>query len=140
MKKFLNKFGIKIILIVVGIIVISNVVDLFLANYKLKNIHFEGKISYNEVMALCNQTDIFVHPSMYPEGLPTSILEAGLMKNAVIATDRGGTVEVINDPKYGIIMEENLESLKTNLQYLLDNPEKIETLKEILKEEIDINE
>lgn len=37
MKKFLNKFGIKIILIVVGIIVISNVVDLFLANYKLKN-------------------------------------------------------------------------------------------------------
>ena len=37
MKKFLNKFGIKIILIIVGIIVISNVVDLFLANYKLKN-------------------------------------------------------------------------------------------------------
>lgn len=93
-----------------------------------ENIHFLGKINYDDVMKLCSQTDIFVHPSMYPEGLPTSILEAGIMKCAVIATDRGGTKEVINDKKYGLIMEENAESLKEKLKYLLDNPEEVKKL------------
>lgn len=104
--------------------------------YKDENIHFEGKIDYEKVMALCNQTDIFVHPSMYPEGLPTSILEAGIMKAAVIATDRGGTKEVIKDSNYGLIMEENKESLLENLQYLLDNKEEIEKLKNNLQQRI----
>ncbi len=106
------------------------------AKYKSNNIHFEGKISYEQVMSLCNQIDIFIHPSMYPEGLPTSILESGLMRCAVIATDRGGTKEVINDSKYGLIMEENKESLKENLKSLLDNKEKIEIMKNNLQERI----
>lgn len=84
-----------------------------------KKIHYCGKLEYNQVMSLLNDSDIFVHPSMYPEGLPTSILEAGIMKNAIIATDRGGTVEVINDNKYGIIMEENEESLYNSLNNML---------------------
>lgn len=37
MKKIFNKFLVKIVLIIIGIIVISNVIDLILANYKLKN-------------------------------------------------------------------------------------------------------
>lgn len=104
--------------------------------YKNNKIHFEGKINYEQVLKLCNQTDIFVHPSMYPEGLPTSILEAGIMKSAVIATDRGGTVEVINDKKYGLIMEENKESLKKHLTYLLDNPKEISKLKDNFQKRI----
>ena len=105
-------------------------------NYKNSRIHFEGKINYEQVLKLCNQTDIFVHPSMYPEGLPTSILEAGIMKSAVIATDRGGTVEVINNKKYGLIMAENEKSLEENLKSLLDNPKKIEELKNNLQKRI----
>lgn len=98
--------------------------------YKSDNIFFEGKLSYDEVMSLYNATDIFVHPSMFPEGLPTAILEAGLMNCAIIATDRGGTIEVINNDKYGLICEENLESLKSKLKYLLDNPKMVENLKD----------
>ncbi len=97
--------------------------------YSDSKIKFLGKIEYEDVMKLCSQTDIFVHPSMYPEGLPTSILEAGIMKTAIIATDRGGTVEVINDKKYGLIMEENKESLLEKLELLLNDNEKIEKLK-----------
>lgn len=99
-------------------------------DYPQKNIHFEGKLSYNEVMSLYNDTDIFVHPSMFPEGLPTVILEAGIMKCAVVATDRGGTTEVINDEKYGIMIEENVESIKKQLSYLLDNKSELERKKE----------
>lgn len=105
-------------------------------DYDTKNIFFEGKLNYDEVMALYNRTDIFVNPSMYPEGLPTSILEAGIMKSAIIATDRGGTVEVINNKKYGIIIRENKDSLKKAMKELLDNPELMNSLKENINKRI----
>lgn len=98
--------------------------------YASDDIFFEGKLNYEEVMALLNETDIFVNPSMYPEGLPTTILEAGIMKCAIIATDRGGTKEVITDDKIGIIMEENQESLEENLRVLLEDEKKLNKLKE----------
>lgn len=101
-----------------------------------KNIHILGLLNYEEVMRLYADTDIFVHPSMYPEGLPTSILEAGINRCAVVATDRGGTVEVINKDEYGIIVEENEESLYNALKYLIENPEKIQNLGNSLYERI----
>lgn len=104
--------------------------------HKSENIFFEGKLSYENVMSLYNDTDIFVHPSMFPEGLPTAILEAGLMKCAIIATDRGGTVEVINNEKYGLICEENADSLQGKLEYLLDNPKNIDILKNNIHERV----
>ena len=90
-----------------------------------KKINFLGKLNFDNVMALYNSCDIFVYPSMYPEGLPTSILEAGLMKCAIVATDRGGTVEVITHKHDGLICEENTESIYENIKYLLDNPSMI---------------
>lgn len=112
---------------------------------------FLGKCSHDDVMALYNDSDIFAYPSMYPEGLPTAILEAGLMKCAVLATDRGGVTEVIcagdavnsedindkvtvnpediNDKEAagikifprGVIVNENIASIENGLRYLLDN-------------------
>lgn len=105
------------------------ILDELKRKYKMKSITFLGKLGYDDVMKLCDKSDIFVHPSMYPEGLPTSILEAGIMKTAVIATDRGGTKEVINDDKIGIIVEENTEDLVSKLEYLLENPKLIEAYK-----------
>ncbi|MCC9975915.1 glycosyltransferase family 4 protein, partial [Streptococcus agalactiae] len=87
--------------------------------YQSKQINFLGKLNFEQTMSLMAQTDIFVYPSMYPEGLPTSILEAGLLSSAIIATDRGGTVEVIDSPELGIIMEENTQSLHESLDLLV---------------------
>ncbi|MBR1376739.1 MAG: glycosyltransferase family 4 protein [Bacilli bacterium] len=98
--------------------------------YQYKNIQFLGKLDHENVIKLCAKTDIFVYPSMYPEGLPTSILEAGIMKCAILATDRGGTKEVINDEKYGIIIEENVEDLVKQLDYLIDHPSIMDAMKE----------
>lgn len=92
------------------------------------NIKFLGKLEYSEIMSLCNSSNIFVHPSKFPEGLPTTILEAGLMKCAIVATDRGGTIEVINNEKYGIIVEENIKSLKKGLEKLLIDQELLKNL------------
>ncbi len=114
----------------------GNALDELKTKYKSKNIKFLGRINHDEVMNLFDKTDIFVYPSMYPEGLPTSILEAGIMKCAIIATDRGGTVEVINSRDLGIIVEENVEDLTDKLKYLIDNPKEINRLKENIHDRV----
>lgn len=80
-----------------------------------------GRLNYEQVMALYKRSDIFVHPSLYPEGLPTVILEAGLMNNAVIATPRGGTEEVIVDSHHGIIVDGSIDSLITSMRDLVND-------------------
>lgn len=106
------------------------------SKYKEPNITFVGKLDYETTMSLLNITDIFCYPSMYPEGLPTSILEAGLMKCAIVATDRGGTVEVINDPKYGTIIKENKDSLKRALEKLISDKELISEQKNSIHDRV----
>jgi glycosyltransferase involved in cell wall biosynthesis len=76
-----------------------------------ESIDLLGKLDRKSMMSLYARTDVFAHPSQYPEGLPTSILEAGLMECAIVATPRGGTEEVIVDDKHGIIVEGSVDSL-----------------------------
>ena len=66
---------------------------------------FLGKLDFPAVMSLYRRSDVFVYPSMYPEGLPTSILEAALGDCAIVATPRGGTEEVITSPALGWIVD-----------------------------------
>ncbi|EGJ26780.1 glycosyltransferase family 4 protein [Streptococcus porcinus] len=100
------------------------------------NIHFLGKLNFQETMSLMAQSDIFVYPSMYPEGLPTSILEAGLLGTAVVATDRGGTTEVITNDQLGIIIEEDKDSLRDALQTLVDDSARRVNLQKNIQERI----
>jgi len=55
---------------------------------------FFGEKSHAESLALLRSSDIFVNPS-YSEGLPTSVIEAALLGKAIIATDVGGTKEIV---------------------------------------------
>lgn len=111
-----------------------------LANLKTKyqhpNIKFLGKLHHDQVMALYNDTDILVYPSKYPEGLPTTILEAGLMKCAIIATSAGGIAEVIDDPKYGLLTPGNSQDLAQQLRKLCNNPDLLLKLKENLHQKV----
>jgi glycosyltransferase involved in cell wall biosynthesis len=83
-----------------------------------------GKLDFAHVMALFKRSDIFVYPSLYPEGLPTSILEAGLLKCAVIATPRGGTEEVITTGQHGIISDGSVDDLYHAIDGLVIDPGK----------------
>lgn len=59
-------------------------------------IHFTGGLPLEKAIAIMKAGDIFVNPS-YTEGLPTSVIEAALCKIAIIATDVGGTNEIITN-------------------------------------------
>ena len=95
-------------------------------------VEFLGTLDFPAVMSLYRRTDVFVYPSMYPEGLPTSILEAGLMGCAVIATPRGGTEEVIIDPEHGWVVDgsssaELADALTTALTEAVEDPRRRES-------------
>ena len=56
-----------------------------------------------DVIDLLEESDIFVNPS-YSEGLPTSVMEAASVGLPIIATDVGGTNEIIKHMKSGLVI------------------------------------
>ena len=94
-----------------------------LNNYKVKykdaNIIFLGKLDYKNLLKYYAKTDVFLYPPLWPEGLPTSILEAGLMKCTVIGTNQGGIVEIIENEKNGIIVDNDWNSLYFAMKKLI---------------------
>jgi glycosyltransferase involved in cell wall biosynthesis len=106
-------------------------------DYNDQSIDILGKLDFKQVMSLYKRTDIFVNPSQYPEGLPTSILEAGLMGCAVIATPRGGTEEVIIDKRHGIIVDGTKESLSRAIEQLSMDDRKRKEMADRLRQRIE---
>ena len=67
-----------------------------------EGILFLGKKNRAEIIEFLSISDIFVNPS-YSEGLPTSVLEAGSVGLPIVATNIGGTNEIIEDYENGIL-------------------------------------
>jgi glycosyltransferase involved in cell wall biosynthesis len=68
------------------------------------SILFLGQKKQAELIEILSATDIFVNPS-YSEGLPTSVMEAASIGLPIIATDVGGTREIITTGKTGILVQ-----------------------------------
>ena len=71
------------------------------------NIKVLGALPFSDVIALYKAADVFCLPTDYPEGFPTTVLEAAACKAMLVATDRGGTAEVISDDSFGILIKDN---------------------------------
>lgn len=85
------------------------------------NILFLGQMTHEEIAEILNITDIFVNPS-YSEGLPTSVLEAGAIGLPIIATDVGGTNEIIENYKTGfLIPDKDIKALEVKICELIEN-------------------
>jgi len=94
----------------------------------LSNIKFLGKKEKEEIKKILSITDIFINPS-YSEGLPTSILEAGCFKLPVIATNVGGTSEIIINNETGMLVPpKNPLEIKNKLITLINSKKTREKL------------
>lgn len=88
-----------------------------------------GKVVFpgfrSDVPDILAASDIFSLPSI-KEGLPVSLIEAMAMRNAVIATDVQGCIDVVTHGRDGLLV--NLQGLEDGLASamleLLDDPEK----------------
>lgn len=76
-------------------------------NMNLEYVNILGKVDFEHVVALYGSSDIFCLPTDYPEGFPTSVLEAAACKCYIITTMNGGSKELIIDDTYGAILKEN---------------------------------
>lgn len=74
---------------------------------KLANIKILGPQTKLEVAKLMRKTDILIHPSFHHEGFPNVLTEAGASGLAVIATDVGGSKEIIINNKTGLLIKPN---------------------------------
>lgn len=101
--------------------------------YKCENIFILDKLEHAEVMNLLSYTDVLLVPSNYPEGLPTLILEGGFSKCAVIATDRGGSREVIKEDQLGYIFTDlDKRKFYNTMEQLMIRPDQRHVLQENL--------
>ena len=88
-----------------------------------ENVIFLGYKEHRETLALLKSADVFVNPS-YTEGLPTTVIEAALCKIPIIATNVGGTSEIISDQKNGfLIRPKDPQIMAEKINYLLNHAE-----------------
>ncbi len=101
-----------------------------------KKIVFLGELNHQEVINILSDSTIFINPS-YSEGLPRCVLEAGSVGLPVIATDVGGTKEIIYDEKHGILITpKSIEAIAVSINKLISDANLREKLGRQLKDRI----
>lgn len=105
-------------------------------NKDVKNINILGKVSHEDVLKLLGKTSIFVNPSYFAEGLPTTILEAGMMECAVVATPMGGTAEILSSDDIGYICGFKTEEIQEKIEKLINNKQEISKLGKNIKTKV----
>lgn len=91
-------------------------------------VKFWGELSHEQIKKVFEETAIFVNPS-YSEGLPSSVLEAAAAGLPIVATNVGGTREIILDGDHGILIEAgDVEGMALAINSLLDDGKKREEM------------
>lgn len=67
---------------------------------------FKGAQNQSEVKELLSIADVFINPS-HSEGLPRSVLEAAAAGLPIVATDVGGTDEIVRHGVSGVLVKES---------------------------------
>ena len=97
--------------------------DYLINRYQSDSIRFMGFKRPNEIY---NSIDVSIISSLWHEPFPRILLESYAYGIPVIATDRGGTPEMIEEGKTGYVYNPDSESdLQHKIRAFLDNPEKI---------------
>lgn len=97
-----------------------------------KNIIFTGFVTGDILYELFSNCYIFVLPSEL-EGLPTALLEAMSYGNCCLVSDIPENIEALNDLGF-TFQNKNYIDLKNKLLYLIENKDKVESVKPRAKE------
>jgi glycosyltransferase involved in cell wall biosynthesis len=100
-----------------------------------RRVLLRGYLPETDAWAVMRASDVIVNPS-YTEGLPTSVLEAALMGKAILASDVGGTTEIIADGESGLlVVPRDIDGLRAGLERLIGDSELRERLGEAAREQ-----
>jgi len=94
-----------------------------------KNVIFTGWKTNDEVLDLISKSTAVVFPSVGPETLGMAVLEGMGSGKPVIATNRGGIPEIVEDGNNGFLVPpHDSEKLAEEMIYLLDNPNEVKRM------------
>jgi glycosyltransferase involved in cell wall biosynthesis len=89
---------------------------------------FTGQVDRSTVMSLLSASDVFILNSTY-EGLPHVVIEAMRAGVAVVATDAGGTREVVVPEDTGVLVpQDDPHALRDAVAALLADPSRRQML------------
>jgi glycosyltransferase involved in cell wall biosynthesis len=96
-------------------------------------VEFLGRVTSAELVAAYRRAACFVLPATLDEradteGLGVVLLEAMSYGVPVVATRRGGIVDVVDDGKTGILVEDDPGALADAIAPLLEDPDRGRTL------------
>ncbi|MDB9853182.1 glycosyltransferase [Flavobacteriaceae bacterium] len=83
---------------------------------KVKDLGLENQIKFlgfrNDVSNILKQSDLFIHPTISPDPLPTVLFEALYNDLPTVATNLGGAIEILDNGNNGLLIPYN-DSIKS---------------------------
>jgi glycosyltransferase involved in cell wall biosynthesis len=61
----------------------------------------------NDVSSILKQSDLFIHPAIAPDPLPTVLFESLYNNLPSVATNLGGAIEILDNGKNGLLIPYN---------------------------------
>jgi len=102
-----------------------------------EEVRFLGQLAGDDVAHLFQATDIALLTSRV-EGLPTALLEAMACGCAVVATDVGGTAELVEHGATGLLVEPgNVEAVATAVEDLLRHPARLDEMRSAARRRVE---
>lgn len=86
---------------------------------------FTGHLSYPETQNYLAQAKLAICPSTWQEPFGRVALEALVYQTVVVAADRGGLPEIVEDGQTGYVVEPNIDELKKAVAKAIYNNEKL---------------
>ena len=88
---------------------------------KVKDLGLENQIKFlgfrNDVSNILKQSDLFIHPAISPDPLPTVLFESLYNDLPTVATNLGGAVEILDNGNNGLLIPYNDPKKAANLIY-----------------------
>ena len=88
---------------------------------KVKELGLENHIKFlgfrNDVSNILKQSDLFIHPAISPDPLPTVLFESLYNDLPTVATNLGGAIEILDNGNNGLLIPYNDPKKAANLIY-----------------------
>lgn len=105
------------------------------ANVSVPYITVNSRFEYQELGNIFEQTDVLIMPSVWNETFGFTVLEALSYGVPVIVSKNVGAKDLLEDGKYGMIVEPTVEGVKEGVLQLMENREMLaEYNRQIVKE------
>ena len=86
---------------------------------KVKDLGLENKIKFlgfrNDISNILKQSDLFIHPAISPDPLPTVMFESLYNDLPTVATNLGGAIEILDNGNNGLLIPYNDPKKAANL-------------------------